>query len=172
MADLPRTSIEMPPSLDEPDLAAIAGTGIDLSPTPLHYAETSETVQVIGERLSVGKRRRSTGSVLVGVRTEVVDAVAEVELDRYRVEVTRVPVGQVVDAMPVARTEGGLTIVPVLEERFVVVKQLFLVEEVHIRHVIERETTREPVKLRRQRAVVERLDANGQPGPPGETSTD
>ncbi len=82
---------------------------------------------------------------------------AEVELDRYRVEVTRVPVGRVVETAPLARVEGDTTIVPVLEERFVVVKQLFLAEELHIRHVVEREVVREPVALRRQHATVERV---------------
>ena len=38
------------------------------------------------------------------------------------------------------------------------VKKLFLVEELHVRHVLERETVREPVTLRRQRAVVECFD--------------
>ncbi len=42
-----------------------------------------------------------------------------------------------------------------------VVKQLFLVEEVHVRHVLERQRVSEPVTLRRQRAVVERLDRQG-----------
>ena len=38
-----------------------------------------------------------------------------------------------------------------------VVKQIFLVEEIHVHHVLERETVSESVTLRRQRAVVERL---------------
>ncbi len=46
------------------------------------------------------------------------------------------PVGRVVDEAPAARAEGDTTIIPVVEERLVVVKQLFLVEEIHVRHVL------------------------------------
>ncbi len=172
MADTRRSSNERPPSLDVPDRAPVAGAGAGPSPAPSLEAGESENLQVIEERLSVGKRRRSTGSVQVGIRTEVVDAVAEAELDRYQVEVTRVPVGRVVDAMPMARSEGDTTIIPIVEERLVVVRRLFVVEELRIRHVIEREATREQVALRRQRVVVERLDMSDRPEPRREGSTD
>ncbi|WP_237481849.1 YsnF/AvaK domain-containing protein [Lichenibacterium dinghuense] len=157
MPDLPRTTTVPGPGEDAVRLASVVEV---VEAFPTSHAELGEggTLQVVEERLSVGKRRRSTGGVQVGTRTEVVDAVAEVELDRYRVEVTRVPIGQVVDAAPAARAEGGTTIIPVVEERLVMVKQLFLVEELHVRHVLERETVREPVTLLRQHAVVRRLD--------------
>ena len=116
------------------------------------------TLQVVEETLDVSKHRVVTGTVRVTTTTEVVEEVAQVDLDRYQVEVTRVPVGRVVEHAPLSRSEGDTTIVPVVEERFVVVKQLFLKEEVHIRHVVERETISEPVTLRRQRATVERTD--------------
>ena len=119
------------------------------------------TLQVVEERLYITKRRITGGNVRISTTTEVVEEVAEIELDRYHVEVTRVPVGRVVDEAPLARSEGDTTIVPVIEERFVVVKQLFLKEELHIRHVVKRETIREPVPLRRQRVTVERTDTSG-----------
>ncbi len=120
-----------------------------------------ETVSLLAETLTVSKRRRSTGKVRVAVRTEVTEATAETEVDRYRIEVTRVPVDRVVDEAPAARTEGDTTIVSVVEERLVVVKQLVVVEELRIRHVVERRAVSQPVTLRRQRAVIERLDASG-----------
>ena len=116
------------------------------------------TLQVVEETLDVSKHRVLTGTVRVTTTTEMVEEVAQVDLDHYRVEVTRVPVGRVVEHAPPARSEGDTTIVPVLEERLVVVKQLFLKEELHIRHVVEREMVREPVTLRRQRVTVERID--------------
>ena len=119
------------------------------------------TLEVVEERLAVSKRRVPRATVRISTTTEVVDEIAEVQLDRHRVDVTRVPVGRIVAEAPPARVEGDTTIVPVLEERFVVVKQLFLKEELHIRRVIERETVRQPVTLRRQRAVVERREAEG-----------
>ena len=126
---------------------------------------SGDVLHVFEERVTVAKRRMSTGSVRVGTITETVETTAEADLERYRVEVTRVPVGRVVDVAPEARAEGDTTIISVVEEHLVLVKQLVLVEEVRIRHVIERETVSEPVTLRRQRAVVERLDLQGRTAP-------
>ena len=120
-----------------------------------------EVVPLLEETLEVGKRRVATGSLRVTTRTETRQETAEVELARSVVDVTRVPVDRPVDVAPAVRTEGDITIVSVVEERFVVVKQLFLKEEMHIRHIVERETSRRPVALRRQRAVIERVDAEG-----------
>ena len=120
--------------------------------------EDALALQLVEERLAVAKRRVAGGTVRISTTTETVEELAEVELDRYRVEVTRMPVGRVVDEVPPARTEGQTTIVSVVEERFVVVKQLVLTEELHIRHVVEREVKREPVTLRRQRATVDRIE--------------
>ena len=76
---------------------------------------------------------------------------------------------RLVEDAPPVRMEGDTTIVPVVEERFVVVKQLFLIEELHIRRRGERETVQQAVALRRQSAVVERFDSEGRiigPGAP------
>ena len=139
-------------------------------PMPVGVGLSVETVSLLAETLTVSKRRRSTGKVRVAIRTEVTEATAETELDRYRIEVTRVPVDRVVDEAPAARTEGDTTIVSVVEERLVVVKQLVVVEELRIRHVVEREAVSQPVTLRRQRAVVERIDPDGKHAD-GELST-
>ena len=111
--------------------------------------------------MSVSKRQVVTGHVTVTTRTETRDEVAEIALNRHHVDVTRVPVGRIVEGHPTVRTEGDTTIVPVVEERYVVVKQLYLKEELHIRHIVEREVVTAPVQLRRQHAVVERHDADG-----------
>ena len=52
---------------------------------------------------------------------------------------------------------------PVLEEILVVEKRLILKEEVHIEQEVSQETVELPVSLRKQRAVVERFDAQGRP---------
>ena len=135
-----------------------ASTPVGIGPD-LDAERDDLTLQVFEERLDVEKRRVARGVVRVSTTTEIVEDVAEVSLDRYRVEITRVPVGLIVDEAPLARAEGDTTIVPVIEERFVVVKQLFLKEELHIRHVVEREVKREAVTLRRQRATVDRRGA-------------
>ena len=58
------------------------------------------------------------------------------------VEVTRVPIDKVVETAPEIRTDGDVTIVPVLEEVLVVEKRLVLKEELHIRRRVETEDRR------------------------------
>jgi stress response protein YsnF len=112
------------------------------------------------ETLRVEKRVVATGKVLVRTVADTVEELAEAELEGEEIEVTRVPVGRVVTQAPETRTEDGLTIVPVLEEVLYVEKQLVLKEELHIRRKISTETVSVPVSLRKQRAVVERVELN------------
>ena len=141
---------------------------VDAYETPAMAASSTSTSDVsdklvlLEETAEVSTREVITGTLRVSTRTERHEEVAAVSLDRDTVEVTRVPVGKLVDVAPEVRTDNGTTIVPVLEERFVVVKQLFLKEELHIRRHVDRDVTSVPVALKRQVAVVERLDAEGQ----------
>ena len=124
-------------------------------------AAATGKIQLLEEELSVTKRQVVAGKLRVSTRTLTHDEVAETTLERDVLDVTRVPVGQFVDVAPLVRTEGDTTIVPIIEERLVMVKQLYLKEELHIRHSVEQETFQETVPLRSQHAVVERVDAEG-----------
>ena len=128
-------------------------------------AETDEFVSVAEETVSVSKHQVETGRVRVRTRVNTVEEMASANLRSDRFEVTRVAVGTIVDVAPQVRTEGDVTIVPVLEEVLVVETKLVLKEEIHIRHIVETEIVEMPVVLRRQHAVVERLDAGGRPLP-------
>lgn len=120
-----------------------------------------DTLQLLEETLQLSKRNVVTGTVRVSTRTEIVQEIADITLDRTVAEVTRVPVGRLVDEAPAIRTEGDVTIVPVFEERYVVVKQLYLTEELHIRHGVQQVVSHSTVPLRRQTAIIERLDKDG-----------
>jgi stress response protein YsnF len=123
--------------------------------------EAEEILPLVEETATVHKREVVTGKVRVHTITDTIEEVAKANLQSDSVEVTRVPVDQVVDAAPKIRTEGDLTIVPVLEEVLVVTKQLVLKEELHIRRRVETETVEVPVSLRKQRAIVEREAPDG-----------
>ena len=125
-----------------------------------HRAE--EVLPLLEEELRVDKRSVTTGKVRVRSVVDTVEEVARAALEGERVEVTRVPVDKEVDVAPPMRTEGDLTIIPVLEEVLVVEKRLVLKEELHIRRHATRENVEVPVTLRKQRAVIERLTADGQ----------
>jgi uncharacterized protein (TIGR02271 family) len=118
----------------------------------------TETVPIVEEELRVEKRQVSTGKVRVRTKTEVSDEVARATLEGESVEVTRVPVGHEIETAPVVRTEGDLTIIPVVEEIVIVEKRLVLKEEIHLRRTTTREDVEVPVQLRKQHAVIENAD--------------
>lgn len=118
--------------------------------------ETHETVPLAEETVSVSRDEVVTGRVRVKTRTEAEDQLVEAELSEDHVEVTRVPVDRVVESPPSIRTEGDVTIIPVLEEVAVVETRLVLREELHIRRRTEQRTVSVPVTLRRQTAEIER----------------
>jgi uncharacterized protein (TIGR02271 family) len=127
---------------------------------------SEEVIPLVEETAMVGKRQVVTGRVRVQTVTDTVEELAHADVQRETVEVARVPVGRVVEAAPEIRTEGDVTIVPVLEEVLVVEKRLVLKEEVHIRRRVATETVEVPVTLRKQRTIVERIDPDD-PGPEG-----
>jgi uncharacterized protein (TIGR02271 family) len=133
-------------------------------------------IPVVEETARIEKRAVETGRVRVGTQTDTVEQVLRETLRSEAVEVTRVPINRTIaegEAAPQVRDEGGVTIIPVLEEVLVVEKRLVLKEEVHIRRNTSGEDVEVPVTLRRQRAVVERVSPNGDVTevPPQETGS-
>jgi uncharacterized protein (TIGR02271 family) len=129
-------------------------------------ARDSGTLQLAAEELSVSKETVETGRVRVATRTREREALIDEDLARERVEIETVPIGLRIDAVPEARQEGYTTIIPIVEERLVVERRLFLKEEVRIRRVRTTEHHKETVMLRYQEAVVARHS-----GDAGETDT-
>lgn len=120
-------------------------------------AAGEQVVTLAEEHATITRRVVETGRVRIRTETETFEHVEHATLGLERVEVEHHPVNAWVDAMPQVREEGDVTIVPVVEERLVVEKRLFVTEEVHIRRLRSTETVEVPVTLRRQHAVVERL---------------
>ena len=125
-------------------------------------AVTSETqvVPLLEEEARVEKRQISTGKVRIRTSVEDVEENVRADLESEDVEVTRVPVDRVVNEAPQIRTEGDVTIVPIVEEVLFVEKRLVLKEELHVRRVVSTEAVDVPVTLRKERATVERLAGN------------
>ena len=114
------------------------------------------SVQLVEEKLSVDKRVVATGRVRVRTIVDEELVVVSETLSGNYVTVDRVRIDRVVDAVPPTRTEGDITIVSVVEERLRVVRELVLVEEVHLRDVRTSEPFEQTVSRRVMRAVVER----------------
>ncbi|HEV7718384.1 MAG TPA: YsnF/AvaK domain-containing protein [Arsenicitalea sp.] len=117
-----------------------------------------DVLKLAEETLSVGKRSVRKASVRVRTVTDTTQELANVVLEHDDVEISRVPMGNTIEQAPPVRTEGDVTIVPVVEEVLVVEKRLILKEELHIRRRTTTETVNVPVTLRKQRAIVERQD--------------
>lgn len=121
------------------------------------------TVPLLEEEVSVSTREVVTGRVRVSTVVDTAEHLVRQDLDTEHVEVTRVPVDRYVDAAPAIRTEGDVTIIPVLEEVLVVETRLLLKEEIHIRRTLSKDTVEQTVTLRTQRAVVEQLGSDPEP---------
>lgn len=119
--------------------------------------DRKDVLPLMEEQVSVTAERRVSGRVRVSTHTENIETVIPVDLAEVDVDVTRVPVDRPVDHAPDVVTDGDLTIIPVMEERLVVTRQLVLREEIHIRRLERREVTEVPITRRRQTATVERL---------------
>jgi uncharacterized protein (TIGR02271 family) len=135
-------------------------------------SQTVDKIQLAEEELTVAKQKVLTGSVRVRTQTETVQELANIVLDQDQVEITRIPINQTIQAAPSVRTQGDVTIVPVVEEIVVIEKRLVLKEEIHIRRSVTTETVEVPVTLRKQHAVVERQDYGNASPNQEETSND
>ena len=92
----------------------------------------TETIPLFAEEVTVGKRQVETGKLSVTTQIEEQTVDVRQTLLRTSAQVERVPVGRVVATMPQVRELNDTVIIPIVEERLVVEKQLFFVEEVHV----------------------------------------
>jgi uncharacterized protein (TIGR02271 family) len=125
--------------------------------------ENRHVLPLAEETVRIDKRQTISGKVRIRTEASSVEQVVRETLTDETVEVTRVPVGRRVERVPEIRTENGVMIVPVVEERLVIEKQLFVKEELHIRRDVRTETVEVPVTVRSEHAIVERFDADGHP---------
>lgn len=119
-------------------------------------------IPIVEEEATVSKRLVDTERVTVRTSSEEQHVVLRDEVRREHVEVTRVAKNEEVAEAPAIRVESDVTIVPVLEERLVVEKRLFLVEELHLRRVVNHQDVELPTTLRRTRVDVERKNLEQQ----------
>jgi uncharacterized protein (TIGR02271 family) len=117
--------------------------------------ETEQRVPLVEERARIEKQVVERNRLKIRTATAESRQVLSDALRREQVEVRRVPVNQEVDAVPNVREEGDVIIVPVVEERAVLVKRLVLVEELHILRKVLQETIEVPVTLRSTEVFVD-----------------
>ncbi|WP_174298025.1 DUF2382 domain-containing protein [Sphingomonas bacterium] len=113
-------------------------------------------VPVFQESVTVDKIDVQTDAVRVRTSVEEREVLVEEVLARGALKVERFKVDRAVDSAPPPREEGGTTIVSLVEERLVVEKRLFVIEEIHVTREQTQERVAIPVTLRATRATVER----------------
>ncbi len=180
----PRTALMLPSGQrvvlpTEVLLAALAGTTAGGDATEYlpsqarteRVAEASATrgvdaegqvISLVAEEILVGKAQTETGRVRVRRETKEHVQTVSVPLTEVRWEVERVPVEQVVEAQPEIRQAGETIIFPLVEERLVVKRELWLREEVHVRKVTSVVEKSADFPVKRDVLVEERTAAGEQ----------
>lgn len=120
----------------------------------------SQTViAVLEEHISVRKRVVESGGAVRVRKLVHEDAVTVDEpLAVEEVSVERVAIGRVIDSKVALRHEGDVTIVPIVEERWVATRQLVLVEEIRITRSKRIHRAPQHLTVRREEAIVERQE--------------
>ncbi len=130
--------------------------------TKIEQTETTSekvVIPVIEERVVFGKKVVETGKVRISKKVSEHEEIIDEPLFREEVSVERVAINQNIDEVPKVRSEGDIMIIPVVEERVLVKKQLVLVEELHVRkQLIETHDPKE-ITLRKEEVDVNRIDA-------------
>jgi len=129
-------------------------------PTDAQHSDETiiETLNLLEEVLTVGKRKVETGRVQISLLTETEQRQVNETLRFRHVDVQRTVVGRQLaagEAMPQSRIEDDVLVVPVIEEVLVLEKRVVVTEELRIRIKHGEEQVQHTVPLRRQRAVVD-----------------
>ncbi len=115
-------------------------------------------IPVVDEELELGKRDVPTGSVTVTKTVRERPAAIREQISSEHIEIERIPRDEIVATPPPVRTEGNVTIIPVIEEVLLVTRQLRLKEELKITKTQVVREYREDVTLRSEELTFERLD--------------
>jgi stress response protein YsnF len=120
-----------------------------------------KVVPVVEERAAILKRKVLTEGVRVRTVVTEREAVVDEPLASEDVEVERVVIDRWVDEPIPVRQDGDTTVITLMEEVVVVEKRLRAIEELRLTKRRSLRHAPQTVTLRREEAVIERLDAAG-----------
>lgn len=120
-------------------------------------------VPVLEEQLEIETRMVDLGEIRVHKTVDETEEVHRGPLDREDVEIQRLRVDRPVSEPEQRRQEGDWLIIPIMEEVFVVQKQLLVREEIRIRKRLVAEEHEVRETIRRERATIE--DTRPAPAP-------
>ena len=126
--------------------------------TEVDRLDTDLSLEILKEELEIEKRSNVTGVVRLEKTVRTFDAFIDENLTSDSISIERIPMNHYLDEAVATRQEGDTTVVPVMEERVIVTKQLVLKEEIRITRHRQLERYHEAVPLRTEEVEVTRLD--------------
>jgi uncharacterized protein (TIGR02271 family) len=123
-----------------------------------------ETIEVVEEEMTVGKRAVETGGVRVSSHVREVPVEEEVHLRQEHVQVERRPVNRPATPADMNAFRDETIEVSETQEQAVIGKEARVVEEVHVRKDVEEHTEKVRDNVRRTEVEVEQLGRSGRAG--------
>ena len=146
------------------DLPSVLAAGEEASAATRARAEEGReggVIPIVEEVARIEKRVVDKGTVRVSTEIDTVTERVETALREQTATLDRVRVDRVVDTPPEPRLEGDVIVVPIIEERVVVTKQLVVTEEVRVKLDEVTRTDVQEVPLRKERVTIDRIPADG-----------
>ncbi|MFL6550040.1 MAG: YsnF/AvaK domain-containing protein [Povalibacter sp.] len=122
--------------------------------------ESERRIPLIEERARVDKQVVERGVVRITTSVREREQLLAADVAHEEVNIERIPVNKEVKDRPQVREDGDVIVIPIVEERVVLVKHLVLVEELHVRRKTVQETVHVPVTVHATEVDVERHGAN------------
>lgn len=118
---------------------------------------TKQTIPLVEEYLTLGRRSVEMGRVRVNLATTTENARLSEPVRHEQVEIRRIVIGREVASAPSMREEedGAVLVIPVLEEILVTERRIILKEEIRIRRVTTMEVIEKDVAVHSQAATIE-----------------
>ena len=120
--------------------------------------DSERTIPLYQEHVSIEKTEAVTDSLRVSTHAEEHVVLVEENVERGHLSIERVAIERAVLEAPEPRQEGDTLIVSVVEERLVVEKRLFVIEEVRITRTSTTEYVSQTETVRTMRATVEHAE--------------
>ena len=124
----------------------------------MSHSDDDRTIPLYAEQIEVRKAAVISDHVRVRTSVDERSVLVEEQLERGGLQIERITVDRPVTTAPEPRQEGETLVVSVVEERLVVEKRLFVVEEVRISRTSTTEHVAIPETVRTMGATIERTD--------------
>ena len=120
--------------------------------------DSERTVPLYQEHVSIQKTEAVTDRLRVSTHAEARVVLVEEDVERGQLSVERVATERAVSQAPEPRQEGDTLIVSVVEERLIVEKRLFVIEELRITRTSTTQHVSQTETVRTMRATVEHAE--------------